>query len=151
MAKVDLKDAYFMIPIHEEDRAFLKFSFKEQTYQFQCLPFGLECAPWVFTKTLKPVAALLRQLGVRLIVYIYRRHTDLGRVQGGCSGSCNRPDIFTGEPGLCSKQSHVPTRTNANNRVSLFKTGQLNPTGSSQIRPGLDVKHYMQHGANSKG
>ena len=70
MAKVDLKDAYFMIPIHEEDRAFLKFSFKEHTYQFQCLPFGLACAPWVFTKILKPVAALLRQLGVRLIVYI---------------------------------------------------------------------------------
>ena len=46
------------------------FSFKETTYQFKCLPFGLACAPWVFTKTLKPVAAQLRQLGVRLIVYI---------------------------------------------------------------------------------
>ena len=41
MTKVDLKDAYFMVPIHEEDRAFLKFSFKERIYQFKCLPFGL--------------------------------------------------------------------------------------------------------------
>ena len=64
MTKVDLKDAYFMVPIHEEDRAFLKFSFKEKTYQFKCLPFGLACAPWVFTKTLKPLAAQLRQLGM---------------------------------------------------------------------------------------
>ena len=70
MAKVDLKDAYFMVPIHKEDRAFLKFSFEERTYQFQCLPCVLACTPWVFTKTLKPVAALLRQLGVRLIIYI---------------------------------------------------------------------------------
>ena len=70
MTKVDLKDAYFMVPIHEEDRAFLKFSFKEKTYQLKCLPFGLACAPWVFTKTLKPLAAQLRQLGMRLIVYI---------------------------------------------------------------------------------
>ena len=70
MTKVDLKDAYFMVPIHEEDRAFLKFSFKEKVYQFKCLPFGLACAPWVFTKTLKPLAAQLRQLGMRLIVYI---------------------------------------------------------------------------------
>ena len=70
MVKVDLKDAYFMLPIREEDRAFLKFSFQDRTYQFNCLPFGLACAPWVFTKTLKPVAALLRQLGVRFIVYI---------------------------------------------------------------------------------
>ena len=32
--------------------------------------FGLACAPWVFTKTLKPLTAQLRQLGMRLIVYI---------------------------------------------------------------------------------
>ena len=70
MAKVDLKDAYFTVLIHKEDKAFLKFSFKGKTYQFKCLPFGLACAPWVFTKILKPLAAQLRQLGMRLIVYI---------------------------------------------------------------------------------
>ena len=70
MAKVDLKDAYFMLPIREEDRVFLKFSLKDRTYRFKCLLFGLACTPWVFTKTLKPVAAQLRQLGVQLIVYI---------------------------------------------------------------------------------
>ena len=45
MAKVNLKDAYFMLPIREEDRAFLIFSFQNRTYQFKCLPFGLACAP----------------------------------------------------------------------------------------------------------
>ena len=35
-----------------------------------CLPFGLSCTPWASTKVLKLVAALLRGLGVRLIVYI---------------------------------------------------------------------------------
>ena len=70
MVKVDLKDVYFTVPIHKQDRDFLKFTFKNKTYGFRCLPFGLACAPWVFTKTLKPVAAQLRQLGVRLIVYM---------------------------------------------------------------------------------
>ena len=42
----------------------------QQVYQFNCLLFGLSCAPCVFTKTLKPIAAQLRQLGVRLIIYI---------------------------------------------------------------------------------
>ena len=41
-----------------------------QTYQFNCLPFGLSCAPWVFTKIIKPVATTLRNIGIRLIVYI---------------------------------------------------------------------------------
>ena len=70
MTKVDLKDAYFAIPIHEEDRSFLRFSALDCHFQFTCLPFGLSSAPWVFTKTLRPIITLLRELGVRLVAYI---------------------------------------------------------------------------------
>ena len=70
MAKIDLKDAYFMIPIAQEDRDFLKFQWKDQTYQFNSLPFGLSSAPWVFTKTTRPVVAILREIGLRMIIYI---------------------------------------------------------------------------------
>ena len=70
MAKIDLKDAYFMIPMAQEDREFLRFQWKDKAYQFNCLPFGLSSAPWVFTKTTRPVVATLRELGLRLIIYI---------------------------------------------------------------------------------
>ena len=70
MCKVDLKDAYFSIPVSEEQRNLLTFRVGTKFFQFNCLPFGLSSAPWVFTKTLKPVVAYLRQLGVRLIIYI---------------------------------------------------------------------------------
>ena len=70
MAKIDLKDAYFMIPIAQEDREFLCFQWKDRSYQFNCLPFGLSSAPWVFTKTTRPMVAALRELGLRLIIYI---------------------------------------------------------------------------------
>ena len=70
LAKVDLKDAFFTIPIHHHHRKYLRFMFQQRAYQFTCLPFGLCSAPWVFTKVLKPALALLRQEGVRLIAYI---------------------------------------------------------------------------------
>ena len=42
----------------------------ENIYQFTCLPFGLSLAPWVFTKTLKPVLALFREMDMCLVAYI---------------------------------------------------------------------------------
>lgn len=54
MAKIDLKDAYFMLPMSQGDRHLLKFQWKDKTYQFNCLPFGLSSSPWVFTKTTRP-------------------------------------------------------------------------------------------------
>ena len=70
LAKVDLKDAYFSIPIHPDHRKYLRFPLGERVYQFTCLPFGLASAPWVFTKTLRPIAALARELGLRVVFYI---------------------------------------------------------------------------------
>ena len=65
--KIDLKDAYFSIPISPLHRKYLCFTVGNKTYQFTCLPFGLASAPWVFTK---PVAALGRELGIRMRIYI---------------------------------------------------------------------------------
>ena len=70
MAKIDLMDAYFTVPVWRSHQKFLRFVWKETMYEFACLPFGLASAPRVFTKLMKPVVGLLRQLGIRLIIYL---------------------------------------------------------------------------------
>ena len=59
-----------MIPIQVMDREMLRFSTQGHLFQFTCLPFGLSCTLWVSTKTLKPAMSLLRELRIRLVVYI---------------------------------------------------------------------------------
>ena len=70
MIKLDLKDAYFAVPIHSFHQKYLSFIWEGKHYQFTCLPFGLSCAPRTFTKVMKPLVAYLRSLGVRLVIYI---------------------------------------------------------------------------------
>jgi len=63
MASLDLRDAYYSVPIHVSHQKYLKFRWKGDLYQFTCLPNGLACAPRIFTKLLKPVFAHLRKKG----------------------------------------------------------------------------------------
>ena len=70
MVSIDLTDAYFSIPIYEEDRKFLKFRWDGKLYQFNVLCFGLTSAPRVFTKCTKPIVSHLRKRGFRISIYI---------------------------------------------------------------------------------
>lgn len=70
MAKLDLKDAYFSVPVCSEHQRYLQFAWKGRRYRFKVLPFGLAPGPVIFTKVLKPVLAFLRRQGIRLIQYL---------------------------------------------------------------------------------
>ena len=69
-ASIDLKDAYYSVPVRPGDRKFLKFFWGEQLYQFTCLAQGLAPAPRLFTKIMKPVFAHLRKQGHTIVGYI---------------------------------------------------------------------------------
>ena len=70
LCKIDIKDAYFMIEVHEKDRKFLKFRYEGELVKFNVLPFGLNIAPRVFTKLLKPVMSILRAQGFLSVIFI---------------------------------------------------------------------------------
>ena len=70
MASVDLRDAYYTIPISAEFRKYLRFEWQGKLYQYTCLPNGLSSAPRYFTKILKPVYSSLRSKGHLNVGYI---------------------------------------------------------------------------------
>ena len=70
MASVDIKDAYYTVPIATEHQTFLKFRWRDKLYQYTCLPNGLASAPRILTKLLKPVFNILRQKGYLSSSYI---------------------------------------------------------------------------------
>ena len=70
IATIDLKDAYFTVPIHDDHSKFLRFYWHGLLYEFIVLPFGLTLAPRVFTKLMKPIIAYLRGKFVRIIIFL---------------------------------------------------------------------------------
>ena len=70
MAKVDIKDAYYSVPIKISDQRYLKFEYNGNLYKFTCLPNGLSSGPRKFTKLLKPPMAALRKRKQIVSAYI---------------------------------------------------------------------------------
>ena len=70
MVSLDLKDAYFQVPIHPQSRRFLRVVWRNVAYQFRVLCFGLCTAPQVFTRVMAPVAAILHARGIRMLRYL---------------------------------------------------------------------------------
>jgi len=70
MATIDLKDAYYSLPVREDHKRFLRFMWRDTMYEYQVLPNGLSPGPRIFTKLLKPIFAHLGEQGHILIPYL---------------------------------------------------------------------------------
>jgi hypothetical protein len=49
LLKIDLKDAYRLLPVHPDAHHMLGVSWRGNTYVDRCLPFGLRSAPIIFS------------------------------------------------------------------------------------------------------
>ena len=70
LSKLDLKDTYLCVPLSQDDGRRVRFWWELTLYQFLCLCFDLALAPYVFTKLLKIPMALLRRIGIRMVIYL---------------------------------------------------------------------------------
>lgn len=84
-ASVDLSEAFYSIPIRDQDHKYFRFWFNGEKYQFTSLVLGLATSPRVFTKILKPVFSHLRSMG-----YVSTAFIDDSCLQGSTDNDCQR-------------------------------------------------------------
>ena len=58
---IDLTDAYLHVPMHSSSLKFLRFAIDGKVYCFRALPFGLNIAPWAFTRVMDSVMVVFRK------------------------------------------------------------------------------------------
>lgn len=64
LAKMDLKNAYRVVPVHADDHPLLAIRWGGETYIDTALPFGLRSAPKIFSALADALAWILKDRGV---------------------------------------------------------------------------------------
>jgi hypothetical protein len=112
---VDLTDCYLTMGLHPSQRKYCRFRHPVggQCLQWTTVGFGMSEAHRMCTKLLRPLVGLLKQLGIRCVIYIddlLILHQDRTRLARGMAIAM---DLLQGQVGLnikTSKCSFRPSR-----------------------------------------
>ena len=69
MIKVDMRNAYRVIPIHPDDRGLMGMTWEGLVFIDTALPFGLRSAPKIFTAIADAAEWIVKQQGVEFIIH----------------------------------------------------------------------------------
>jgi len=69
LAKIDIKNAFRLIPVHPADRHFLAMQWDNWIFIDTCLPFGLRSAPKLFNLMADMLAWILQEQGVTFLIH----------------------------------------------------------------------------------
>ena len=83
MGSVNLKDAYYSIPVHQAYKRYFTCYWQGRFYEYNRMPNGYAQAPLLFTKILKHPVAMLRMHGLLSVVYF-----DDSYLQGDSYSGC---------------------------------------------------------------
>ena len=70
LASLDLQDAYFHVPLRRSLHKYLAFVYADDLLFFRALPFGLNVAPYIFTRIMRYPLSLLHSQGVQVAAYL---------------------------------------------------------------------------------
>ena len=69
MAKIDVKSAFRLLPVHPADRHLLGMEWQGGIYIDTCLPFGLRSAPKLFNVLAELLSWMVRQQNVSFLIH----------------------------------------------------------------------------------
>ena len=69
LAKLDIRSAYRIVPVHPEDRQFLGMQWKGKLFIDTALPFGLRSAPKLFNALADALEWIMRSRGLRHLAH----------------------------------------------------------------------------------
>ena len=87
LAKLDIKQAYRMIPVHPQDRLLLGMEWEEYVYVDKALPFGLRSAPIIFTAVADALQWIMQKNGASYVDHYIDDFITAGK---GGSDECSR-------------------------------------------------------------
>ncbi|KAK3233874.1 hypothetical protein CYMTET_55849 [Cymbomonas tetramitiformis] len=70
MWSFDFTSGYHHVELHPDSHQYVAFEWQGEFYCYAVLPFGLACAPYVFTRIGRELAKRWRQQGMKLIHYL---------------------------------------------------------------------------------
>lgn len=79
LAKIDIKQAYRMVPVHPDDRRLLGMKWGGKVYVDKVLPFGLRSAPLIFTAVADALQWMMERGGVSVVDHYLDDFITLGR------------------------------------------------------------------------
>jgi hypothetical protein len=66
----DLTSGYYHVALHPDSRRIVGFKWMGKYYQYNCLPFGLSTAPWVFSKVIRESVMYWRTKRIKILPYL---------------------------------------------------------------------------------
>jgi len=92
LAKVDIKSAFCLLPVHPADRHLLGMRWRGNVYIDHCIPFGLRSAPKLFNILADLLAWIMENAGVSYLIHCLDDYLTMGPLE---STRCQQNlDIF---------------------------------------------------------
>ena len=74
MAKLDVKSAYRIIPVHPQDCFLLGMKWENRVFFDRALPYGLRSAPKIFNAVADALEWIVKDLGVQYLWHYLEDH-----------------------------------------------------------------------------